>query len=392
VKPVSRLNQYFEIGRYYISKRLIFTFTALILILLAVYGLWIAPWLKSTFLIPTFSVSSPKVMDYAGKIKLVNTNRRLLYEGDFRQGAANGYGTLYDLDGRLTYVGQFINSRYSGEGQLFYPNGNLEFRGGFQDNAYHGQGVLYDPQGNLIYEGGFLRGRFHGAGNEYYPEGPIKFKGYFENHHYQGEGQLWGPDGQLVYTGIFDAGLYNGPGRLYEESRLRYQGDFHNNFYQGNGVLFNDQGAILCQGIFSAGRPDYGSMLELDTPTLREFFPNPSKSIILDDYFVMAQTELQSAFILTYGTLESESFVYEIAFWGDPEGWVDEEALESPIYEGYAAIGQRQRAILSFLDIPAPEDRLYMKQYLTETGYVNLFYSNPQEAFLYLSLGGSYAN
>jgi antitoxin component YwqK of YwqJK toxin-antitoxin module len=389
VKPVPRLNQYFEIGRYYISKRLIYSFAALVLILTAVYCLWIAPRLKG---VPVFSVNSPEVMSYDGQIKLVNTNRRLLYEGDFKQGAANGYGTLYDLDGNLTYIGQFMNSRYSGEGQLFYPNGNLEFKGSFQDNAYHGQGAVYDSRGNLIYEGGFLRGRFHGAGNEYYPEGPIKFKGYFENHHYQGEGQLWDSQGRLIYTGMFDAGLYNGPGKLYDQSRLRYQGEFHDSLYQGNGVLYSDHGVILCQGIFAGGRPDYGSMLGLDTPSLREIFPNPSKSLTLDDYFVMEQSELSSAFILTYGTQESESYVYEIAFWGAPEYWADEESLEFPVYEGYVTAGQRQRAILSFQEVPAPE-QLYVKQYLTEAGYLNLYYSSPKEPLLYLSLGGAnYAN
>lgn len=384
---MSRLNHYLEIGRYYISKRFIGGCAALILLVFSVFFLGIAPALRGKLWTPTFSVTSRAVMTYAGKIKLVNTDRRLIYEGDFAQGAANGQGTLYDLEGHLIYSGQFLDNRYSGEGQLFYPNGNMAFKGGFQDNDYHGQGRLYDVSGNLIYEGGFLRGRFHGEGTQYHPEGPIRFKGYFENNHYQGEGQLWDAQGQLTYAGMFDSGLYNGPGKLYDQNRLRYQGHFQNGLYQGNGCLYNDQGAVICEGAFVSGQPDYRSMLGLDTPALRKIFPNPSRFMTLDEYFLLEISELGSAFILTYGTYETESHVYEIAFWGE-SGLLDRYALDAPAYEGRIPIGPSQRA-LPPLEGMSKQDQLYVRQYHTEAGYVNLFCADPEEPALYLSLGGA---
>jgi antitoxin component YwqK of YwqJK toxin-antitoxin module len=381
---VSRLNHYFGVGRYYISKRLIGGCAVLILLVFALYLLWIAPLLRGRLWTPTFSVTSRAVMTYAGKIKLVNTDHRLIYEGDFDQGAANGHGTLYDLEGHLTYTGQFIDNRYSGEGRLFHPNGQVAFEGSFQDNDYHGQGRLYDVSGNLIYEGGFLRGRFHGDGARYHPEGPIQFKGYFENGYYQGEGQLWDAQGQLIYAGMFDSGLYNGPGKLYDQNLLRYEGHFQNGLYQGGGILYNTQGAVVCDGAFFSGQPDYRAMLGLDTLSLRKIFPNPSRSITLDEYFLIEVPELQSAFILTYGAQETESHVYEIAFWGGESGLWRLDTLDTPVYEGSIPASQSQRALPPLEGV----DQLYVKQYHTDAGYLNLFYAGPDEPMLYLSLGG----
>lgn len=41
------------------------------------------------------------------------------YEGEFKHGKRNGFGKLWDSNGKILYEGNFENDQYSGHGKLF---------------------------------------------------------------------------------------------------------------------------------------------------------------------------------------------------------------------------------------------------------------------------------
>lgn len=72
---------------------------------------------------------------------------------------------------------------YEGEGKLYDPETNmLVYEGNFREGAYDGEGKLYEG-GILAYEGEFLLGAYNGTGKLYDQEtGGITYEGVFYNN------------------------------------------------------------------------------------------------------------------------------------------------------------------------------------------------------------------
>ena len=88
------------------------------------------------------------------------------YEGNFKNGSWEGFGTLWVKDSKelLEYNIQSNHRESDGtkeEGRLY-----LQYKGDFKNGLYHGIGKLYD-RGNLRYEGHFINGKREGTGVEY---------------------------------------------------------------------------------------------------------------------------------------------------------------------------------------------------------------------------------
>lgn len=90
----------------------------------------------------------------------------LTYEGNFKNGSWEGFGTLWVKDSKelLEYNSQNNYRQSDGtkeEGRLY-----LQYKGDFKNGLYHGAGKLYD-RGNLRYDGHFKNGKMEGTGVEY---------------------------------------------------------------------------------------------------------------------------------------------------------------------------------------------------------------------------------
>ena len=59
----------------------------------------------------------------------------------------------YYPDGILQFEGNYKNGQANGYGKSYYQSGNLQYEGMWANGKYHGKGTLYDESGNIIYSG-----------------------------------------------------------------------------------------------------------------------------------------------------------------------------------------------------------------------------------------------
>jgi clan AA aspartic protease (TIGR02281 family) len=69
------------------------------------------------------------------------------YTGEWRNGQANGQGTLEARNGN-TYVGEFKDGEYNGQGTLT-EIGGMKYVGAFKDGNFNGQGTYYFAEGDI---------------------------------------------------------------------------------------------------------------------------------------------------------------------------------------------------------------------------------------------------
>ena len=78
----------------------------------------------------------------------------ILFECEYINGLANGYGKEYYNDGTLKFEGEYLNGYKTGTGKIYSRNGNLTFQGEFlYDQEIKGKRYI---NGKLEYEGEFL--------------------------------------------------------------------------------------------------------------------------------------------------------------------------------------------------------------------------------------------
>ena len=162
-----------------------------------------------------------------------------VYEGEIRDGKANGEGTRTysngdyykgefkdDLflngkgihtwadDGRF-YEGEYKDGKANGEGAMTYADGSM-YKGEWKDGQRNGQGVFTWANGN-VYDGGFKDSVRSGHGIMTYAEGDqkgrLKYDGNWENDKINGRGIMTYTNG-IIYDGDFVDGVYNGQGTL----------------------------------------------------------------------------------------------------------------------------------------------------------------------------------
>lgn len=219
---------YVLLGSRYYAKRLLSIATVLFILVATLGTTLILPKLRGWLFTPSIALSDPTLVAYQGKVKLLNREKIIIYEGTMVAGKCEGKGKQYD------------------------DKGNLIYEGDFKADLYEGEGVLYDGKGSRIYEGSFLANVFHGIGKQYQSEGKLLYEGEFANGSYMGSGKLYAEEGYLSYSGAFAQGLKNGYGVSYFKNGLiEYNGGYLNDHYHGEGTLFNDQGEKIYSGAFS---------------------------------------------------------------------------------------------------------------------------------------------
>jgi hypothetical protein len=116
--------------------------------------------------------------------QFVTRSNKAYYEGDWMNGQRHGRGTHWDGQSNL-YIGEWRDGLRHGHGSYFFgleswsPNrhterwltGNTEsYTGEFVDDQYQGEGVYRWPDGRR-YEGEFYANDKHGRGRFYYEAG-----------------------------------------------------------------------------------------------------------------------------------------------------------------------------------------------------------------------------
>jgi hypothetical protein len=93
------------------------------------------------------------------------------YEGNFKDGKFNGFGTLYFDDGSK-YVGNWKDDNCWGRGTLYNSDGTKKYEGNYENSLRHGRGILYYDNGNR-YEGNWKKGIRDGQGTFYWADGDV---------------------------------------------------------------------------------------------------------------------------------------------------------------------------------------------------------------------------
>ena len=160
VKPRDK-NDYYTIGRWMFSKRLLYA----LVIMLGVLSLWYISTESAVFKrfseegIRTYKYNSLRLRTAKGHVKITGKSGYLAYDGYVEGGYANGEGILYNPAGNAVYTGNFEQNDYEGQGSESYPSGNLHYTGTFHKCLYEGSGTLYRENGTKEYYGEFLGGK-----------------------------------------------------------------------------------------------------------------------------------------------------------------------------------------------------------------------------------------
>ncbi|MCR5594688.1 MAG: hypothetical protein K6G12_02465 [Lachnospiraceae bacterium] len=167
-KPRNK-DDYFTVGRWMISKRLLY---ALVLII-GVVSLWYISTETTLFKhfdedgIRTYKYNSLRLRTAEGHVRINGKSGYRAFEGNVEKGYVNGQGTLYNPQGNVVYTGNFEQNKYEGEGILNYEDGSLYYQGTFHENMFEGNGTMYRVNGTKEYVGAFSQGMKNGAGTLY---------------------------------------------------------------------------------------------------------------------------------------------------------------------------------------------------------------------------------
>lgn len=235
---------YFTLGRFWISKALVYIVILAGCAFVFIYFNWIAAPVADSIASESritsvyYDYDDMDLSEYSGKANIRAANGSVVYTGDIAAGVCTGSGTLWNQDGILVYEGEFLNNCFEGKGTRYYPNGRPMYMGEFSQNQYSGRGTLYYPDGSVHYEGDFEHGNFQGTGAEYNEKGI------------------------MIYEGDFFSGTYHGSGISYYGSGIKkYEGEFYMGKAQGIGTSYTPAGKRVFTGAYARDTVHYESLL-----------------------------------------------------------------------------------------------------------------------------------
>ena len=165
--------------------------------------------------------------------------------------------TEYDYEGNKIYKGDFLNFKYHGEGTRYFNYGNIIFFTGIFENGSYINGKLFDLEGKITYDGEFIDEipiegkniKLYDINNKH-----LEYEGDMLNCKYHGKGKLYNYN--LFYNGEFKDGKFHGFGKIYKEKNLYYEGNFENDEIQGKGIKYYNNGKKHIEGNFEIKNED----------------------------------------------------------------------------------------------------------------------------------------
>lgn len=158
-----------------------------------------------------------------------------IYQGEWKDGKANGNGTFVRVEDQSVYDGEWINDEQTGKGTETWDNEQSVYTGDFVDGKKTGKGVF--TKDGSKYTGDFVDGQFHGEGKYFNALTKRTFEGKFANNNFV-SGKMLMADGSY-YKGQYNKDLMNGDGTIYYVNGNAYVGSFENDQKQGMGYLFD---------------------------------------------------------------------------------------------------------------------------------------------------------
>lgn len=151
---------------------------------------------------------------------VINHTRKLVYDGEFKDGKWNGLGIHYVFDTNKNvsrFEGTYIDFKRNGQGKDFYNN-ILQFEGEFKDGKKNGIGSAYYYNNNRKFVGEYKDGKKNGNGKEYLLNVPENSK----NNHYVSDGNYkndmknglmkeFDLDGNSEFYGTYKNDIRDGP-------------------------------------------------------------------------------------------------------------------------------------------------------------------------------------
>ena len=230
-------------------------------------------------------------------------NKKLIFEGEYKNGKRNGYGKEYDNNGNQIFEGRYSNGKRYGRGMEFNENYNKIFEGEYKNGKRNGKGKeyysnyfkhIYVNQVNEIklkFEGEYLNGkRWTGKGydfnkklayeikngngfiKEYNDNGKLKYEGNYLNGDKYGKGKEYFSNGKLAFEGEYKNGLKwtgkgydikgnityeinNGKGKIkeYYTTELKFDGEYLYGKRNGKGKEYYLSGRLKFEGNYING-------------------------------------------------------------------------------------------------------------------------------------------
>lgn len=203
-----------------------------------------------------------------GFLKLYR-NGKLYYEGNWKDGAFNGEGTLYKEDGSIKtgdwvtgrlsqtlvdvqltqghYYGYAKDGKPDGLGKMNYTDGT-SYQGKWKTGLWEGEG-LYISANDSVY-GVWKKGKI--CGDVIYRTPQLYFEGTFVDNIPVGVGNLIQSDGSY-YSGFWLDGKREGNGDMIFPNGDSYTGEWSNNKFNGFGVYEYAAAKAVYQGEWSGG-------------------------------------------------------------------------------------------------------------------------------------------
>lgn len=203
-----------------------------------------------------------------GFLKLYR-NGKLYYEGNWKDGAFNGEGTLYKEDGCIKkgtwengrliqtyykdktnegfYDGYVLNGKPDGIGSMLYRNGSY-YEGSWSNGLWSGSGTYYTKTDTLT--GEFVNGKLNGTG--IYKSQHFLYDGEWLDNKPDGIGYAETNDSSF-YSGMWSDGQRNGFGDIVFPNGDSYSGDWTNNQFNGIGTYTYAQNGDVYYGEWKDG-------------------------------------------------------------------------------------------------------------------------------------------
>jgi len=194
----------------------------------------------------------------------------IAYEGDFKDGKCHGKGKATYSDGR-TFEGEFCDGFANGYGTVYHPGGSIAYQGPFKDAKRHtlrGQRGFSERKDGRTYSGEYKNNIAEGQGVYTFPEkkNQCLLPQAFLNENVLSiiadyTDESWD---RKCYQGSWKAGFYHGNGKCEYWNGNSLEGNWVNGHLQGAGTLRYRDGTCY-EGNFQR-RQQHGKG--------RETFPN----------------------------------------------------------------------------------------------------------------------